>query len=76
MSTFSRVNSKDYQRKKNVLQNNATDALRSKRSRLVAGDGTLPRSNKYRDWSCKVDCKKLHKADRKTGEVLHKYKKA
>lgn len=60
MSTFSKVRSKDYLKKKNMLQNNWTAEKRSTRSRLASGDGVLPKSTKYRTWSCRKDCAKKH----------------
>lgn len=74
MSTFSKTRSADYRKKQNMMQNNWPSDERAKRTRLNEGDGIIPKSRKFRDWSCKPDCKKLHRADKKTGKVVHEFK--
>lgn len=74
MSTFSQGHTRDYTRKRNMMQNNWDSLSRSRRTRLNEGDGILPKSKKYRDWHCKKGCEKKHE-HKTTPKILESIKK-
>ncbi|MDD5726272.1 MAG: hypothetical protein PHC53_02570 [Patescibacteria group bacterium] len=49
MSTFSKGQSKDYIKKRNVKNNNYRDDNPWKHTRLYDGGGVLPKSRKYKE---------------------------
>ncbi len=55
-----------------MMQNNWKAEDRAKRTRLNEGDGIIPKSVKYRGWSCKGEgeCKKKHEHRMKRLNVL------